>query len=109
MAHTPGPWERGAFRRMSEAPSISVCEITQVGEFGILAHVYRPDQSRQEGEDNAALIAAAPDMYEALKQAKREMWDMARHQWALSDFKNWAVIQQIDAALAKARAAKAEG
>jgi hypothetical protein len=43
------------------------------------------------------------EMTAALVAAKREMWIAARHQWTLADFKNWAVIQQIDAALDKAR------
>lgn len=43
----------------------------------------------------------------ALVEAKREMWVGARSQWTLADFKNWAVIQQIDAALTKGRAALA--
>lgn len=48
------------------------------------------------------LFAASPDLRAALIEAKREMWSMCRHQWNLSDFKNFAVIQQIDAALQKA-------
>lgn len=36
---------------------------------------------------------------DALIAAKREMWMGARDAWTLEDFKNWAVIQQIDAAL----------
>lgn len=42
-------------------------------------------------------------LLEALVEAKREMWSIARHQWTMADFKNWAVIQQIDAALALAK------
>lgn len=46
------------------------------------------------------------ELVEALKlaliEAKREMWLTARHQWTMADFKNWAVIQQIDAALEQA-------
>jgi len=38
------------------------------------------------------LIAAAVAM-------KREMWLAARPHWNLSDFSNWAVIQQVNAAL----------
>lgn len=49
------------------------------------------------------MFAAAPAMIAALAEAKREMWLIARHQWTLADFKNWAVIQQIDAALNAAR------
>ena len=40
----------------------------------------------------------------ALVEAKREMWIGARSQWTMEDFKNWAVIQQIDDALAALRA-----
>lgn len=49
-------------------------------------------------------VDAFEDLYEALVEAKRELWAGARHQWTSADFKNWAVIQQIDAALAKAKA-----
>lgn len=42
-------------------------------------------------------------MIAALVEAKREMWCIARTQWTMADFKNWAVIQQIDAALDAAR------
>ncbi|PWJ81511.1 hypothetical protein C7441_11043 [Pseudaminobacter salicylatoxidans] len=42
------------------------------------------------------------DLVAALIAAKQEMWLAARHQWTMADFKNWAVIQQIDAALEKA-------
>lgn len=41
----------------------------------------------------------APALYAALVAAKREMWDMARRDWTMSDFNNWAVMQQINAAL----------
>src|SRR5690606_42038625 len=99
--HVPFPTRRSSDLTQDDPSNIS----TETHICGMSTD-YMPIEER---EANAALIAAAPDMYEALKQAKREMWDMARHQWALSDFKNWAVIQQIDAALAKARAAKAEG
>lgn len=38
----------------------------------------------------------------ALVAAKREMWLAARAEWTLEDFSNWAVIQQINAALTQA-------
>lgn len=53
-------------------------------------------------EAEALLIAAAPDLKAALIAAKQQMWLAARDQWTMRDFKNWAVIQQIDAALTKA-------
>jgi len=52
-------------------------------------------------EANANLIAASPDLYAALVAAKQELWLVARHQWTMSDFQNWAVVQQINAALTK--------
>ena len=56
----------------------------------------------QEAVANAMLISAAPDLLAALIEAKREMWLAARPSWTMTDFKNWAVIQQIDVALEKA-------
>lgn len=50
----------------------------------------------------ARLFAAAPELLETLIAAKQEMWMQARHHWTMADFKNWAIIQQIDAALEKA-------
>lgn len=43
----------------------------------------------------------ADDLVAALVAAKREMWLAARSAWTLSDFSNWAVIQQINAALTR--------
>jgi len=48
-------------------------------------------------------IGSQAELVEALVEAKRELWMIARGQWTLADFKNWAVIQQIDAALNRAR------
>lgn len=48
-------------------------------------------------------MSLVPEMIGALVEAKRELWSIARHQWNLADFKNWAVVQQIDGVLAKAR------
>lgn len=56
-----------------------------------------------QDEAHANLVKAAPAMMAALIEAKREMWLIARDQWTMADFKNWAVIQQIDAALDLAR------
>lgn len=46
--------------------------------------------------------SALPDLYAALTVAKRELWNFSMARWNLSDFKNFAVVQQIDAALSKA-------
>lgn len=65
------------------------------GEFARVTAV-RDDHKR------AALLVASPDLRDALVEAKRALWIGARDKWNMSDFKNWAVIQQIDAALSRA-------
>lgn len=98
--HTPGPWEVGP---------VDDTVVSHVGADGKRYEIAAIDGDYNEPdqwpvmEANARLISAAPDMLEALIEAKREMWISARHQWTMADFKNWAVIQKIDAALTKAR------
>ena len=61
--HTPGPWKFG------ETPSLDgqgIAFEVDTDDFTI-AHVYPTFDS-----GNAALIAAAPDMYEALKVARAQ-------------------------------------
>lgn len=65
------------------------------GEFARITAV-RDDHQR------AALLIASADLRDALIEAKKALWTGARDQWTMADFKNWAVIQQIDAALTKA-------
>lgn len=65
------------------------------GEFARITAV-REDHLR------AALLIAAPDLRDALIEAKKAMWLGARDQWTMADFKCWAVVEQIDAALTKA-------
>lgn len=105
--HTPGPWGMETVRT-----SCGVCH--KVGPWPhkwragatMSACIYDDYPSPPEGTDtmlaNARLIAAAPELLAALIAAKQEMWLIARPQWTMADFKNWAVIQQIDAALEKA-------
>lgn len=52
--------------------------------------------------EDAMLISGAREMHAALVAAKQEMWLSARASWNMADFKNWAIVQQIDAALEKA-------
>lgn len=73
MKHTPGPWELGRFYPTFEGAKISSAEITQVGEMGILGMVYRPDRSREEGEANARLFAAAPQLLTALRRCVKDL------------------------------------
>lgn len=68
--HTPGPWEIGlresayAMERTIEADAINS---------GAPLAIIRGDGSTKENEANARLIAAAPDMLEALKLARNSL------------------------------------
>jgi hypothetical protein len=100
--HTPGQWiatERSGYHEIL-APD-ATCDWYGREKMHAVAYC---DTEIDEAEQlaNASLIASAPDLYAALVAAKQEMWLSARHQWTMADFKNWAVIQQIDAALEKA-------
>lgn len=90
--HTPGPWSTA-----EGSLYVYSAEGNYVADAGC-SNVYLGDEARA----NRNLIAAAPDLLEALIAAKRELWDIAREQWNLEDFNNWAVVQQINAALEKA-------
>lgn len=59
-------------------------------------------QTVEQALATARLFAAASDLKAALIEAKRELWKLSMGEWNLSDFKNFAVVQQIDRALQKA-------
>ena len=102
--HTPGPWairdhwaDDGAFEvyptRGGKKPKF--------GEWAALAEVreYGPDEA-PEAEANARLIAAAPDLLEALKESRMKLQWFAEsypHDIAAPNF-----FASIDAAIAKA-------
>lgn len=92
QGHTPGPW------------SVE-CSHIYAPDGAMLAQVHNPGSKATDYPliANRNLMAASPLMMDALIAAKQEMWIAARDQWTMADFKNWAVIQQIDAALNAAR------
>ena len=103
--HTPGPWEvkKGA------AMLNSVCTVygTEDGWVDIAAPIPMADDYRAESSANARLIAAAPDLLEALKSAVDTLTDPRIGQWSYmegseiySDFKDAADAAR--AAIAKA-------
>ena len=101
--HTPGPWADGIHHRQRDGGR----EFAYITANKVLVPVAAVPLGVEgygfdEGCANAHLIAAAPDLLAALVAAKQEMWSDAKPAWALSDFKNWPIIQQIDAALEKA-------
>ena len=92
--HTPGPWKY--------EPTSGAIFMDDGDVESLVASTNLECVSEEQGDADGKLIAAAPELYAALVEAKREMWLAARSTWTMSDFKNWAVVQQIDAALEKA-------
>lgn len=92
--HTPGPW------RFTTSPQPNGCPI--VGSNGLmicmLAHSINHEDQKEEALANAALIAAAPELYEACVAAESILsnMDTLRH---LGDF---PALDSLRAALQKA-------
>lgn len=100
--HTPGPWEardRNASGR-PERRGIGGWDIRQNNDrnlpSGIAYLQSHPMLSRERGEANAMLIAASPDMLEALKVADDALAQMS------CDRVPYAVRRQVLDAIAKA-------
>jgi len=67
MGHTPGPWEASATKRITQARYVG--KRIENGKTSMICDL--TDSSFQShAEANAALIAAAPDLLEALKLAQ---------------------------------------
>ena len=84
--HTPGPWH------WSRDTMENRCDITLDSEDTGYSILYCCKKPR---EPNARLIAAAPDLLEALEAALRKI------EWILPV--EWDVMRQINAAIAKAK------
>lgn len=69
--HTPGPWSIDAVRNETEKLSIVDADMCFVAD---VWQTYVNGKSRQQ--DNAHLIAAAPAMYEALKDLIGDLGDL---------------------------------
>lgn len=97
-SHTPGPWAISKLATPSYAP-----------EFGIYAEGSERDLARIIGDNstaNATLIAAAPDLLDALYNALPYVEDILADKAQLACFKP-GVVQQHAAAI-RAAIAKAE-
>ena len=73
--HTPGPWVSGdgmTTGRLVSAPNVTAKARRNV------AHVGGPDR-----EANARLIAAAPDLLDALQNLENDDGSIPYHAWAL--------------------------
>lgn len=88
--HTPGPWRDG------QAGNLRVYGPDGMGEHsGLIAEVFK-------SRANARLIAAAPDLLEALRGARQTILELvnARYSEAEGSDDDW--MAEIDAAIAKA-------
>jgi hypothetical protein len=94
-AHTPGPWD---YYDMA-AYGIAICKGCIGGQNVGHAHMY-VGLTAEETTANARLMAAAPDMLEALREARAAAAELCTEQ----HYKNrvLAVMARIDAAIAKA-------
>ena len=94
--HTPGPWETED--RNNDLRVIWSSRKTQVARTDTSIH-----HSRQEQEANARLIAAAPDLIEALKAVQKRYADISGF---TIDGENKKTLDIVDAAIEKAEAGK---
>lgn len=90
--HTPGPWYLSG-----EWPHDGLAsEVVHAPPEGVLAIVRCEHQGRYYGNANARLIAAAPDLLEALKSAERVLDVHGYREWIGGS------LDGIRAAIAKA-------
>lgn len=94
MAHTPGPW-------WVDGPGEGI-EVHDT--FGRTASVWGDVGEESEAWANARLIAAAPDMLDALRAVKSEFIDMYEECYPNDESDNdvTAAIDMVIAAIAKA-------
>lgn len=97
--HTPGPWSWDSGVVPPDGPGRYSDIYVDDGDKIIASINEFPESSPEEGKANARLIAAAPDMYEALK-----LFDEALERWT----GQWGPrMREIDATV-RAAIAKAE-
>ena len=92
MKHTPGPWEY--FPKLSGSENHRGFRIG-VNKGWLIADAMPIDMDGKEGEANARLISAAPDLLEALKDCLRVVEFLASDSCPTT-------IQNAKAAIAKA-------
>ena len=112
MSHTPGPWkvdEDGFVWGCCPGPAFMKTAhflVAEVRGWGYLQ--YRADGEQVQAA-NARLIAAAPEMYEALEELRDKVWriiDLHRDSEARAEA-NMA-LERANAALAKVRGDEGE-
>ena len=93
MSHTPGPWQ-------VQRRDMSIRDSKNRPVAGAIAHD-GTDVSRQ-AEDNANLIAAAPELLEALKVARKWMTEPREREPNYIFREHDEAVEFVDAAIAKA-------
>jgi len=108
MKHTPGPWVANAghdsyLRETSSDDPIHAYHVSESSEVGYTVAIVLGDVPELDCAANARLIAAAPELLEALKKARYDLW-LALGGDDDSDNAARAIksISYIDAAIAKA-------
>lgn len=114
MKHTPGPWEVGYcslnVMARDEKGSFPVCDIRGWGHLTGRGHGalgLSPDEAEAIQTANARLIAAAPDLLDALQNAEQviaeSQGEPIPEEWAdLLDEIRATLLNDIRAAIAKA-------
>ena len=100
MKHTPGPWK---VYRSNWDHTISVCGDDTVCLFYYLQEEDHNTVNLENCEANARLIAAAPDMLEALKECRRMYGGI---EWSIHYPDEARLIRKIDEVIEKAEGSK---
>lgn len=95
--HTPGPWEANGYHiRQRVTGTRSIAEVAYTGPHHTPPHEY-PKSCRLVDEANARLIAAAPDLLEALEAI------MDSDLWEWNGSAAFWLQDKVKAAIAKAK------
>lgn len=104
---TPGPWIKelssSIMGKLPDGTGLQVCSVGGTSFGGLLddkTQAQRTEWAREAAEANAHLIAAAPELYAALVEARRELASI-NAEGGMGDYNEQ--LAEIEAVLAKAR------